>query len=262
MLQHPQMFGPTMGLLATWLFASWLTAPTTSLLRRAVFFLALAWIYLSQARIGALVFLAGALAAITTGPLSAALNKYARIPRIRGGRLVVVVVSLIILGIVAGPSIASRAQEFLGKGRTAESIRDAALTSRGFLIEEMMVNIRAKPMVGIGLGIASDLDKEQMVVRDPYFGIAIMAPVEKGVLPIAMVEEFGAPLAILYGIWFGILLLNAIKGGVVNGSLCVAALIFNVAEAVFFSPGGCGMLDLTVAAMAATAGLPAAHSRR
>jgi hypothetical protein len=262
LLQHPQMFGPTMGLLATWLFASWLTAPTTSLFRRGVFFLSLSWIYLSQARIGALVFVAGALAAIMIGPLSAALNKYVRIPRVRGGRLAALGVSLVVLGVFAGPILVGRVKSFISKGGQEMSVQDAALKSRGFKVEQMMVNIRARPMVGIGLGIASDLDNEQMVVRDPYFGIAIMAPVEKGVLPVAMVEEFGGPLAILYGVWFGFLLLSAIKGGVVNGALCVAALSFNLAEAVFFSPGGCGMLDLTVAAMAATAGPPVGNSRR
>jgi hypothetical protein len=262
LLQHPQMFGPTMAMLATWLFASWLTTPSMSLLRRGVFFLAFAWVVLSKARIGGLAFALGAAAAICAGPLAAAMNRWTKIPQVIGQRMGVLMVSLLMLAVVAGPVLVGGVRSFISKGGNAESIQEAALRSRGFKIEEMMINIRARPMTGIGLGISSDLDNEQMVVRDPYFGIAIMAPVEKGVLPVAIIEELGWPLGLLYGAWFLFLLGSAVKGGVVNAAVCTAALSLNLAEAVFFSPGGLGMLDLSIATLAATGSAPVETRRR
>ncbi len=62
--------------------------------------------------------------------------------------------------------------------------------SRGSLIDEMWQNITEHPLAGIGFGIGSD-PSEMEIERDPVFRLPIGAPIEKGVLPIAVVEELG-----------------------------------------------------------------------
>lgn len=257
-LVHPQAFGPTMAILATWLFARWLTRSLPPLLGYTALPLALVWVYLSQARIAALMFLAGALMTVSVGPVTAALNRWRRFPRVNRGRLAFLTIAVVIGMVLGGPLLAGRFTDFLQKGRQATTLGETVEQSRGGLLAEMYPNIREHPLTGIGLGVPSDGDLEgPFVVRDPVFGIVLMAPVEKGVLAVAMVEEFGWPLAILWFGWFAAVQAMACRAGVVNAALCAAALASNIAEAAFFSPGGVGMVTLVIVTMTATA--PAAH---
>lgn len=253
LLEHPQAFGPTMAIVAAWLFSTWLTDRRMPFWLKAVLGLALAWLYLSLARIGVIVLAVGVIAAIVTGPFTALMNQSARVPRILKQRLALVTTVMILLLAVAGPFLGDKVQAFLAKGGTYTSAVDEAWESRGFLVERMQQNIREHPLTGIGLGVASSPDGYSVLVRDPIFGVAIMAAVEKGVLPVAMVEEMGWPLALLYAPWFLGLLLMAVRAGPRYAGVCAAALTNNISEAVFFSPGGGGLIVQILVAMAATA---------
>lgn len=253
LLEHPQAFGPTMAIVAVWLLATWLTDRRMRFSLKAVLALSLAWIYLAKARIGVVVFLVGMISAVIAGPFAAILNRSTRVPRILKTRLSLIVAGACVTAVVAGPYLAEAVTNFISKGTASTTIADAAWASRGHLIELMQANIRDRPVTGIGLGVASTPEGYSSFVRDPVFGLVIMAAVEKGVMPVAMVEEMGWPLALLYASWFVGLLVMSIRAGPRYAGICAAALSVNISEAVFFSPGGGGLIVMILVAMAATA---------
>lgn len=253
LLEHPQAFGPNMAILAVWLFATWVTDRRMRMGLKVVLALSLAWIYLSAARIGATVFIVGSVTALIAGPVTAVMNHSARVPRILKARLAFLVAGLVMLIAVGGPYLAEKVGKFIAKTGQSTGAVEAAWESRGFIIEIMQQNIRQYPLTGIGLGVASTPDGFSSLVRDPFFGIVIMAAVEKGVLPVAMVEELGWPLALLYAPWFFALLVLAMRAGPRYAGVCAAALTQNISECVFFSPGGGGLIIQMIVVMAATA---------
>lgn len=253
LLEHPQAFGPTMAIMAVWLFTTWLTDQRMNNLLKMILGLSLAWIYLAAARIGLVVFIVGMVTAFCAGPFTVLMNGSARVPRILKGRLAFLVAALAMVLVGAGPLLAGRFQQFIAKQGKSTSAVEAAWESRGPLVEAMQKNIREHPVTGIGLGVASETIGFSAVARDPIFGFVIMAAVEKGVLPVAMVEEMGWPLALLYAPWFFALLVLAIRAGPRYAGVCAAALTVNAGECVFFSPGGGGLLIQMFVTMAATA---------
>lgn len=253
LMEHPQAFGPTMAFVAVWLFSTWLTDHRMRFTLKAVLGVAVAGIYLSAARIGAVVLVVGVTAAIAAGPFTALMNQSARVPRLLKRRLGIAITGMTVLLAVAGPFVAEKFQQFLAKTGKSTSAVEAAWESRGQLIEAMQANIRERPLTGIGLGVASSPEQFWAIARDPIFGLPIMATVEKGVLPVAIVEELGWPLALLYAPWFLALLLMAVRAGPRYAGVCAAALTMNISEAVFFSPGGGGLIVQILVTMAATA---------
>lgn len=253
LLEHPQAFGPTMAIAAVWLFATWLTDRRMSLVLKSMLALSLAWVYFSSARIAVVMFLVGTFAAIVAGPFSSILNQSKRVPRILKTRLTLLVTCVCLTATILGPYLAETVQKFIAKGRGTTDIAEAAWDSRGGLIELMQENIANRPMTGLGLGVASTPEGYSSFVRDPLFGLVIMAAVEKGVLPVAIVEELGWPLALLYAPWFAGLLLMAIRAGPRYAGICAACLAMNISEALFFSPGGGGLIVQILVTMAATA---------
>lgn len=89
-------------------------------------------------------------------------------------------------------------------------------------------------------------------MRDPYLGIPLMATVEKGVLPIVILEEFGIPLGVLVYLWLGVLMLCASRGGIVPFAVVMTSMLTNLAESSFFSPGGVGLLLIILTCWAVT----------
>jgi len=117
----------------------------------------------------------------------------------------------------------------------------------------MVSGIERYPLTGIGFGVPSEGGKSGKVVEDPIFGLPIMATMEKGVLPVAIIEELGYPLGILVYGWFAWLFSAAVRGGAVSVASFSAVLAVNFAECVFFSPGGLGLYTLVFACLALTA---------
>lgn len=254
LLEHPQAFGPFMALLAVWLFATWLTDRRMPGMLKALMVLAMAYVYLARARGGMVMLAVGIFAAIGLRPLTALMNQSARVPRLLKGRLAFLMVSIAVVLVVAGPFVGAEFQRFfLKQASNAETVKEAFWESRGFLVEMMQQNISEHPMTGIGFGVASTPEGYSAISRDPFFGFVIMAAVEKGVLPVAIVEELGWPLALLFAPWFLGLFIQAIRGGPRYAGVCAAALVLNFSECVFFSPGGGGLIVEVLVAMAATA---------
>ena len=124
-----------------------------------------------------------------------------------------------------------------------KSIFVAYKISREVLYEPMISNILENTIFGIGFGIASD----PLSMNTIYFNsIPISAPIEKGVLPLAIIEEIGFFGLIFFMIW--ILMLIKRAGGINFGALFVLTtfLMFNLGEAGLFSPNGYGLLYLLI----------------
>jgi hypothetical protein len=108
-------------------------------------------------------------------------------------------VLFLVLCVVAGQQLASGAKQFLLKYGEKEdvSLLEQGLSSRQGLIDAMKSNIDRYPLTGIGFGIGSTPHARSNIQRDPILGLPLMATVEKGVLPIMILEELGIPLWIL-----------------------------------------------------------------
>jgi hypothetical protein len=130
-------------------------------------------------------------------------------------------------------------------------VSEAYKDSRGNLIEAMWDNIKVTPMVGIGFGVAS-IPSAMEVTRDPILGLPTGASIEKGVMPIAVLEELGIPGFVLFCGWIGMLIRRAGQHGVKELALVATLLLFNFGESTLFSPSGFGMIELIVLAWAAT----------
>lgn len=253
-LFHPQTFGPFVAILAAYFIARWLTTKRLEASATAMLAVCVACIYLSRARIAAFAFAGGVGLAAASYPLQAMISRMADQSRPLVRRVLLIAAAGILAAAIAGPTVFEKATEFVQKGsQNAETITDVAFSSRGFLIDRMTANISAHSLVGIGFGVPSDPEDYDQVARDPIFGLAIAAPVEKGVMPIAITEELGIPFATIIFLWMAALGCRAAQGGIAPLSVFLTAMLTNVAEATFFSPGGMGLLMLIVITWAVTA---------
>ena len=145
--------------------------------------------------------------------------------------------SLVLVMFLNMGSVLNKNNSLSGSAGIAESYE----ASRGFLFERMLVNITNQPYSGIGFGIGS-LPEEMNVSRLSFLNLPYSAPVEKGILPIAIIEEVGIFLA---GLFFGYLLylgyrLHRFKKDYFL--VFTGIILINLGEYVFFSPGGIGLL--------------------
>lgn len=255
---HPNPFGCMMGVYAAFL---WMLVITRQKVRLGILLLAItasAFVYLSQARVGALTLVAGLFAGVIIAPLIPRLNQLLELPRLRLGRVAVMAAVLGFALVASGGLLVAKLSQFVMKygsadNVTAEDLGGALYKARGGMIDLMLASVRQKPLTGIGLGVPTVGGLSSPVVYDPIFNLPIMAAVEKGVMPVAVIEELGIPLGVLVYLWFALLTLLAAKGGAVSLAVFTAALAVNAAEAVFFSPGGAGLFFLVLVFMTATA---------
>jgi hypothetical protein len=178
------------------------------------------------------------------------------ITRVIGGRLATQAklgqpILLIALGVVAvlGVGLASgklseAVTDFAFKGTQKEN-RDlgaAFYDSRGGGVLSQWQHFQEQPILGNGFGVYPDGRFPSGVVR--FWGIPISAPIEKGFLPTAILEEGG--LLGAFGLTFLILWLGrrAWRNSDLRWrAMFVACLGMNFGECVFLSPGGIGMFD-------------------
>lgn len=261
-LNHPQVFGPTMALLGAWagsqLFAqkrpSW---PAISLVGAA-----LVLVVLSEARTAGLAMVLGIVLAVVSAPVLSGEPMRVVMPGLRSKRVWGVLGVALFVGVGFAPRLSGMVENFITKsGRAGEvqSVLEAYERSRGGLIDEMWANVKEHPFTGIGFGIGSN-PLEMQIERDPVFGLPFSASIEKGVLPIAILEELGI-MAFVVALWFWTLVRRAARGGVTPLAVTTTALLLNMGENTFFSPGGMGLLSLVLVCWAATAsGRPVTRS--
>jgi hypothetical protein len=253
-LNHPQGFGSTIALLGAWAGGRMFGGPRPS--RRLLLLVGVCFllVVLSESRTGALGMVGGLGLAVLLTPLLAWRPVRAVLPGLMSRRLRVAS-SAIVLGMVLGASmLIDRFDDFISKGSRAEvtGLANAYEISRGLLIDTMLENIALQPFFGIGFGIASS-HNEMDVERDPILGLPTSASIEKGVLPVAVLEEIGILGTAAVLAWLWLLLRQASRSGVTALALVITTLILNFGESTFFSPGGLGLLPMILITLAGSA---------
>lgn len=250
-LNQPQAFGPVVALLGGWLAGRLLGSAKPKWHEVALLFLCFLLILMSEARTAGFAMVLGVVVAITTSSKLSGIPVRKLLPGLRSKRLWGVVF-VIIVGLVASPSaVSERLEGYLTKRTDVGSLLEAADASRGRLVDAMIKNIDENPFAGIGFGVASD-PVEMVVDRDPVFGLPTGAAVEKGVLPIAVIEELGVPGAILVLIWLWVVVRRAAQSGIYAITVLAIIIFSNFGEATLFSPGGMGLLSLVLLSWVAT----------
>jgi len=255
-LNHPQSFGPTMGLLGAWAASLMIGAgrqPPWWLI--GVVGSSVACILMSEARTAGLSMIFGVGLAILFGPGLAGKTIGEMLPGLKSPRIWGLLVALSVVGTIAAPTISNTAQHYLTKSGRAQvdGLFQAYDRSRGRLIDQMLANINDHPLTGIGFGIASEL--ETMVIsRDPILNLPVGASIEKGVVPLAIIEELGLFGGLLAFTWLWCLIRRGAQGGTVPLAICTTIVILNMGEATFFSPGGLGLLPIILLGWAYSSG--------
>lgn len=244
-LGHSQALGSTLALLSAWVTAAYLQRPK--------------WRYLSYLSvIIPLIFITGSRTAFLAGLLGVAIalvltmllsqQRLLKIaPSLHSAKLWAWVCICFLGAVFAFEEISSTFGEFINKGRDYTSIAQAYDDSRGGLVETMMENINEYAISGIGFGIASDPND---IVVKYLAGIPVSAAVEKGVTPVAVLEELGIPGAALAAIWLALLIKTAARSGLQPLAVFSTILALNLGEATLFSPGGMGMLSIILSGWA------------
>lgn len=249
---HPQGFGPTMALLGAWAGARMLGEQRPSWMSIALVGACLVLVVLSQARTAGVAMVAGLAFAVLTVPLLSGMRPRVMLPGLTSRRVHMAAAVAMLAALLAGTQLTDRLGEYFAKrGQETSSLGDAYEKSRGALIDAMFDNISANPLSGIGFGIAS-WPENMIIDRDPFLGLPTGAAIEKGVMPVAVVEELGVFGAALVLGWLWMVVLRASRSSVSALAVVLTALLLNFGESTFFSPGGLGLLPLILIAWAAT----------
>jgi hypothetical protein len=253
-ISHSQAMGMVAATVAAVLTAQCLTIRPLRWWRVLLLGLAAVELYWTSSRIAAVALAGGVGLAFIVQLFGSVLFVKGENPRIVATRLGVAGVLFLLLVIVAGREIGGGMRQFVLKygEREDASLLEQGMKTRQGLIDMMSENIRRYPLSGIGFGVGSVPELRANIVRDPYLGLPIMATVEKGVLPLVILEEFGIPLGVLVYFWIGVLILCASRGGFVPFAVFMTSMLTNLAESAFFSPGGVGLLTIILVGWAVT----------
>jgi hypothetical protein len=117
----------------------------------------------------------------------------------------------------------------------------------------MIANIEEEPFTGIGFAIASE-PLSMVIEREPVLELPIggTLTIEKGVMPIAVLEELGVFGFLMVTIWIWLMVKRGAKAGVVAFAVMATLLFTNLGESTLFFPGGLGLLLLILLAWAVT----------
>ena len=254
-LNHPQVFGPVMALLGTWAVAQMLSQKRPGWWLVTLTGACMVMILMSEARTAGLSLILAIGTSLMLSPIFANVSLTRMAPGLRSPRVLSIGGIALLIGIVAAPLIVQQLHHYLTKSGRAEvgGLLEAYEDSRGVLMEPMLRNISEHPMTGIGFGVES-ISGTMMVRRDPVFGIPLAAPIEKGVTPLAVLEELGIPGAVFVAVWIVMLLKGSARSGLAPFSVCLAVIFLNFGEATLFSPGGAGLLHLILLGWAYTGG--------
>ena len=252
-LNHPQVFGLTMAMIGALVMAGLLAQkrPSWALLAMALGCIVL--IVLSEARTAGMALILALGISVVFIRIFGGQSIRSAMPALRSKRFFVLALLFLLVLIVPGSPLHGVVNDYISKSGRADvdNLLSAYQVSRAVLFEPMIANISENPILGIGFGIASD-STAMNVVRDPLFGIAISAPVEKGTLPLVILEETGVVGFILVAIWILFLLRRAAANGIASFLVVTTMLLINLGESVLFSPGGMGMLMLILLSFAVT----------
>lgn len=119
-------------------------------------------------------------------------------------------------------------------------------------MRQMWSNITRQPWQGIGFGVASR-PEDMHITRDPVLGLPVGASIEKGVMPLAVLEEVGIFGFLMVSTWLAFLLIGSVRSGFGSMAVLLTALALNLGEYTLFSIGGFGMLPMLLMGWAVSA---------
>lgn len=243
LLGHPQEFGVTMALLALWFSGKILAQRDPGWFPLVLFCAALFLIVRSEARTGALALILGVGLALFL--LASRLRKPIKeeFPGLGGRKVHLFMAISLFIVLFSGQALTQTMASFLAKRTTSTSLAEAYETSRGELIRVMWANIQEHPLEGIGFGVAS-VPETMRIVRDPVLGVPVSALIEKGVLPVAVLEEVGLIGFCLVLLWLWKLYTRCARGGFLPSAIFFTVMLLNMGEAMFFSTSGMGLMVL------------------
>lgn len=251
LLNQPQALGPTIALLFVWLASRILARPFASVLDYVKLVLCFVVILMSGARTGALAAIFGISIASVLYSVFNPLRLATILPGLFTLRSVIVFGFILVSSVSALSWIANSFGNFFAKGGESSDLTDAYNGSRGALIDAMLTNVQTNPFVGIGFGVSS-FPEQMEIERDPFFGIPISAPIEKGVMPIAILEEVGVVGFIFFAAWSFFVFRKGGRSGLSELAVSITIFWINLGESVLFSPGGLGLIHIVLISWAAT----------
>jgi hypothetical protein len=243
MLNQPQALGIFIAPFAAWSLAGVLMMrQSVSRFELWVGIGAAALIILTRARTGGFATLFGVGVVFLSRMLARRQARQAPL-----GRPIIMVcllgVCVLILAVTTGV-VSKVATEYAYKGTEKEN-RDlgaAFYDSRGGGVVTQWHNFLNQPLLGNGFGVYPDGKFPSGVVE--FAGIPISAPIEKGFLPTAILEEGGILGAAALTVLILLLARRAWRNNDLRWrAMFVACLGMNIGECVFLSPGGIGMFD-------------------
>jgi hypothetical protein len=243
LLNQPQSFGPTVAVAGAMVGGRILGDRKPRWRDIAMLMLCLVLVVLSEARTAGLALVLGLVVSAVISPRFAGVSRREMLPGLRSRRFQAIWVVGAIGVLVAGPIFLDPIVTFLYKRSGATNLVEAADASRGDLVQKMMTNILEKPLTGIGFGIAS-VPAAMVIERDRLTGLPLSAQVEKGVMPVAVVEELGFLGGVAVFAWLWMVLRRGARAGASQFAVLVTLLLTNLGESMFFSVGGMGMLLL------------------
>lgn len=248
---HPQAFGLTIALLGGWAVVRMVSLQRPSWFSVLLVPVCLALVVLSETRTAALALVLGVAVAAVIAPILSGRSIVRLLPGLLSQR-VHLVFGLTLIGMVlAWPVLIEETEMFMAKRSGSASLIETYQISRGGQMEAMWGNILQHPWLGIGFGIGS-VPELMAIERDPILDLPTSAAIEKGVLPMAILEEVGVIGFVLVAAWLLVLLRHCAHGGVGPLAVVFVILFLNLGEFSLFSPGYVGLLEMILLAAAAT----------
>ena len=236
---HSQTLGAIGGLMLVYLFTIYLFSPY----RYKLFTLCLAavltyQVYLTASRTGISTAVIGCAATLCLAYLAPGGRRQVRfhLPRLQLAVMAGVgFILMIFVNFFTGNSLGKGLTSILLKYEGSEALSwEVLFQTRMPLIEFMIANFKTSPLTGIGFGTS----------YDPGFAAKATwytAPIEKGVLPLAVLEETGLSGSLFYWAFIIFFLIYLIRERNISGfGIFIAMLVANLGEMMFFSFGGAG----------------------
>src|SRR5215469_4070745 len=158
--------------------------------------------------------------------------------------------ALAVLAVTTG-QVSKVVTDFAYKGSAgrAQNLDQAFYESRGGGAISEWNDFLQKPLLGNGFGVYPD---GQFPAGVTYFdGLPVSAPIEKGFLPTAILQEGGALGGGLLTLVIALLCRRAWRNTDLRWrAMFMACLAINAGECVFMSPGGIGMFDWLLLSLA------------
>ena len=244
-LDHPQAFGIAMALLGSFAVAAWLLdrRPGSGL---AVLTLAVGMVVLSEARTGGFALAIGAVGMAVVRGREGIVEVVRNLLKARTLLLIVCLGSVVTL--VGG--LYQFVQKYARTESEGRSVVELYYQTRSVIFVPMLRNIIREPLTGIGFGLPSDANAISRA--ETVLGVPVSLAVEKGVMPLAVLEEIGIIgfVAVTTWLWMGFR--RSRQRGAVAVTVVVTILAVNLGEYIMFSPGGAGILFLVVLGWAFT----------